>query len=68
MVIESEAIRLMNEHGDFTVANPSWNAQARLEEILQEFHYERFGVELGMTQLRSRIGQWLYSPYGATVY
>jgi hypothetical protein len=57
--IEQEAYRLMQEHGDFTVANPSWNAQARLEEKLQEFHYERFGVELGMTQLRRRIGQWL---------
>ena len=53
-VIEREAIRLMNEHGDFAAANPSWNAQAQLEEKLQEFHYERFGGELGMTQLRSR--------------
>jgi hypothetical protein len=49
----------MQEHGDFTAANPSWNAQARLEEKLQEFHYDRFGGELGMTQLRWRIGQWL---------
>jgi hypothetical protein len=57
--IEQEACRLMQEHGDFTAANPSWNAQARLEEKLQEFHYERFGGELGMTQLRWRIGQWL---------
>jgi hypothetical protein len=57
--IEQEAYRLMQEHGDFTAANPSWNAQARLEEKLQEFHYERFGGELGMTQLRWRIGQWL---------
>jgi hypothetical protein len=57
--IEQETYRLMQEHGDFTAANPSWNAQARLEEKLQEFHSERFGGELGMTQLRSRIGQWL---------
>jgi hypothetical protein len=57
--IEQETYRLMREHGYFTPANPSWNAQARLEEKLQEFHYDRFGEELGMTQLRSRIGQWL---------
>jgi hypothetical protein len=57
--IEQEAYRQMQEHGDFTAANPSWNAQARLEEKLQEFHDERFGVELGMSQLRIRIGQWL---------
>jgi len=58
-VIEQEAYRLMQKHGDFHPTKPHWNAQARLEEKLQEFHYERFGGELGMTQLRWRIGQWL---------
>ena len=57
--IEQEAYRLMQKHGDFHPTKPHWNAKARLEEKLQEFHYERFGCELGMTQLRWRIGQWL---------
>jgi hypothetical protein len=57
--IEQEAYRLMRKRGDFTATNASWNAQARLEEELQEFHSERFGGELGRTQLRGRIREWL---------
>jgi hypothetical protein len=54
--IEQETYHLMEERGDFTAANPSWNVQARLEEKLHDFYSDRFGSELGMTELRRHIG------------
>jgi hypothetical protein len=58
-VIEREAIRLMNEHGDFAATKRHWDAQARLETKLLEFYSQKFPDEPGQTELRKHIGIWL---------
>lgn len=57
--IESEAMRLMNKHGDFSPLNPKWNAQARLESRLLEFCSQKFDREPSQTQIRTNIEKWL---------
>ena len=57
--IEGEAIRLMNQHGDFSSDKQNWNAQARLEDKLFEFCLDKFGREPGQTQMRKHVGGWL---------
>jgi hypothetical protein len=47
--IDKAAIELMDENGDFSVDDPDWNAQARLEEALND----RFSV--GISTLRGRL-------------
>jgi hypothetical protein len=44
-MIEEEVSRLMGEHGDFMVADPEWNAHARLEEELMIFCKAKFRSE-----------------------
>jgi hypothetical protein len=58
-VIEREAIRLMNEHGDFAATKQRWDAQARLETKILEFYSQKFPDEPGQTELRKHIGIWL---------
>jgi hypothetical protein len=58
-VIEGEARRLFDQHGDFSPDKLKWNAQARLESKLLEFCVREFGKEPGMTQTRAHIRNWL---------
>jgi hypothetical protein len=54
-VLETEALNLMKTRGDFTLGNPKWNAQARLEEALLDYCEKKLKlkeVEMpGATQL-----------------
>jgi hypothetical protein len=58
-IIETEALSLMDQHGDFTADDPKWNAQARLEEALKDFCQRKWQREPSTTQLRSRLPRWL---------
>jgi hypothetical protein len=58
-MIEQEAIRLMDYHGDFVPDDATWNAQARLEAALQEFCTKRFELEPASSTLRGRLRPWL---------
>jgi hypothetical protein len=60
-MIEREAVRLMDYHGDFSADDPAWNAQARLETELLTFCGLRFGREPSLTQLRAYLPEWLRS-------
>ena len=51
--IQKAVVDLMDENGDFSVDDPDWNAQARLEEALND----RFGV--GTSALRERLPKFL---------
>jgi hypothetical protein len=57
--IETEAVRLMDYHGDFSADDAAWNAQARLESGLLAFCGGRFSREPGLTQLRTHLATWL---------
>jgi hypothetical protein len=43
--IEKKVVELMDYHGDFSLTDPDWNAQARLEDRITD----EFGI--GRTQL-----------------
>jgi hypothetical protein len=58
-VIEAEAARLIDRHGEFSPDNAEWDAQARLEDKLLSFCSERYDREPGRTQLRKRVGEVL---------
>jgi hypothetical protein len=47
--IEKRIFKLMDENGDFSLDDPDWNAQARLEDKITD----EFGI--GVTQLRVRL-------------
>jgi len=51
--IQKVTFELMDENGDFSVDDPDWNVQARLEETLTD----RFGV--GTSQLRAHLPKFL---------
>lgn len=51
--IQKAVVELMDENGDFSVDDPDWNVQARLEEALND----RFGV--GTSALRERLPKFL---------
>jgi hypothetical protein len=58
-ILEMEARRLMDYHGDFHAGDLEWNAQARLEEVLLQFHRDKWGTEPGIASLRIKIAKWL---------
>jgi hypothetical protein len=60
-IIKKEAIRLMNEYGDFAPNKPKWNAQARLEERLLDFCQDKWEREPSSSRLRSKnyLPSWL---------
>ena len=58
-MIETEALRLMDHHGEFSPDDPDWNAQARLESAVLEFCARKWDEEPSKTQLRSHIRDWL---------
>jgi hypothetical protein len=54
--IRKATLELMDENGDFSTDDPAWNAQARLEEALND----RFGVEKSALRVRlpSFLNDW----------
>jgi hypothetical protein len=58
-LIETEFRRLMDYHGDFDVSDPAWDAQARLEEALNEFCQKTWRHEPSASTLRERLPGWL---------
>jgi hypothetical protein len=58
-LIETEFRRLMDHHGDFDVSDPEWDAQARLEEALNEFCQKAWQREPSPSTLRERLPGWL---------
>jgi hypothetical protein len=51
--IQKATFKLMDHHGPFSVDDPDWNAQARLEDALTE----KFGV--GISTLREQLPKFL---------
>jgi hypothetical protein len=51
--IGAETFKLMSYHGEFSTDDPAWNAQARLEEALND----KFGVSI--STLRERLPKLL---------
>jgi hypothetical protein len=43
-MVQEEIFRLMDHHAEFSDDDPAWNAQARLEEALEEFCRKTFKV------------------------
>jgi hypothetical protein len=41
-MVDEEVFRLMNDNGEFSVDDPEWNAQARLEEAIGDFCENKF--------------------------
>jgi hypothetical protein len=58
-LLQQEAHRLMEHHGDFEPLDPDWNVQAKLEELLLEYCSNTFGKEPSVSALRTRIPSWL---------
>jgi hypothetical protein len=58
--LEQEALRLLDENGDFDAGKPHWNAQRRLEDKLLEFYGQQTATgEPSLAQLRKYLGEWL---------
>jgi hypothetical protein len=53
--IQRRVHQLMGHHGEFSVDDPKWNAQARLEEILNE----EFGVAISTLREPERLPKFL---------
>lgn len=58
-LVQQEAHRLMEYHGDFKPCDPDWNVQAKLEELLLRYCSSTFGKEPSVSALRTRIPSWL---------
>jgi hypothetical protein len=58
-VMRSEALRLMDHHGNFSADDPEWSAVERLYDALQHFCNSKFGREVGRTTLQEHVTPWL---------
>jgi hypothetical protein len=58
-VVKYEVFRLMEHHGNFSPDDPEWNAQARLEEKIEDFCHDKFGMRPGRTTIQDHIAPWL---------
>jgi hypothetical protein len=54
-MVEEEVFRLMNDNGEFSVDDPEWNAQARLEEAIGDFCENKFEKRPSETAIRDNI-------------
>jgi hypothetical protein len=54
-MVEEEVFRLMNDNGEFSVDDPEWNAQARLEEAIGDFCENKFEKRPSETVIRDNI-------------
>jgi hypothetical protein len=57
--IKIEMLRLMDHHGDFDPADSEWNAQARLEEALEQYCQDQSIEEPSDGALRQKLPNWL---------
>jgi hypothetical protein len=57
--VKTEMFRLMDYYGDFGPDVPEWNAQARLEEKLEEFCKKKFKKRPVISTIRDHITPWL---------
>jgi hypothetical protein len=58
-IVKTEALRLMDYHGDFGADSPEWNVQARLEDAIEAFCETRLGKLPGKTTIQEHISPWL---------
>jgi len=58
-VVKYEVFRLMEHHANFSPDDPEWNAQARLEEKIEDFCRDKFGMRPGRTTIQDHIAPWL---------
>jgi hypothetical protein len=58
-MVSDEVIRLMGYHGDFSVDDAKWNAQARLEDLISDFCQRRFGKEVSPSTIRGHVSKAL---------
>jgi hypothetical protein len=59
-LVEEEVFRLMDDHGEFVPEDPKWNAQARLEETIDNFIRSKFDKELNVpSTIRPRVAKAL---------
>jgi hypothetical protein len=54
-MVGEEVFRLMNDNGEFTVDDPEWNAQARLEEAIADFCESKFKTRPSETTIKDNI-------------
>jgi hypothetical protein len=57
--IETKCYDLMDYHGEFTLDDPEWDCQARLETALMNFCEETWGRRPAPSTLRERLPNWL---------
>jgi len=57
--IEAKCYDLMDENGDFTLDDPDWDCQARLETALMKFCQDTWKREPGASTLREKLPEWL---------
>ena len=57
--MEAKTYQLMSYHGPFSADDPVWDAQARLEEKLLKFCYDKTGREPSIGSLRTHLKPWL---------
>lgn len=58
-VVKDEVFRLMDYNRDFGPDDPDWNAQARLEEALEDYCETEFGKRPAKSTIQLRIKPWL---------
>ncbi len=58
-VVKTEVFRLMDYHEDFGPDAPEWNAQARLEEKVENFCDDKFGKRPARTTIQEHVAPWL---------
>jgi hypothetical protein len=54
-MVGEEVFRLMNYHNEFSVDDPEWNAQARLEEAIAAFCEDKFNKRPSETAIKDNI-------------
>jgi hypothetical protein len=57
--LKGETFRLMDHHDEFSVDDPEWNAQARLEDALLQFSETSWGRQPSVPSLRPKLKAWL---------
>jgi hypothetical protein len=53
--VKGEVFRLMDENSEFGPDDPTWNAQARLEEKIEEFCFSKFGRRPAPSSVQANI-------------
>jgi hypothetical protein len=58
---QEEFRRLMKHHGPLSSDDPEWNAQARIEEAIEEYFEKQLGPDAvpSKSMIRKNVSQWL---------